>query len=76
MNGSRRIGVPQRGHGSPSRPYTAERAIEVAAGSVDVDIEGIEGGATVVQRVAHHARRSGVITPAAWARDSVLIGRA
>ena len=23
MNGSRRIGVPHRGHGSPSRPYAA-----------------------------------------------------
>ena len=44
MNGSRRIGVPQRGHGSSLLPVDVERPVEVAALAVDVDVERVEGG--------------------------------
>src|SRR5918998_2868416 len=45
-------------------PVHGEGAVEVAAAAVDVDVEGVEGGATLAESVAHHL---------AGARDQLLV---
>ena len=52
MNDSRRIGVPQRGHGSALLAVDRERAVEVAALAVHVDVERVEGRTADAERLA------------------------
>ena len=54
MNDSRRIGVPQRGHGRSRLAVDGEEAGEVAALPVDVDVERVEGRAALGQRLPQH----------------------
>ena len=63
MNAIRRIGVPHLGHGQPLLPVGRQAPVEVAALAVHVDVQGVEAGAALGERlghdVAHRAEQAG-----------------
>ena len=57
MKCSRRMGVPHLAAGTPGLAVGGERAVEVARGAVDVDVERVEARAALAERLAHHLGR-------------------
>ena len=57
MNGSRRIGVAAAGARLALPAVRGQRAVEVAAAAVDVDVEGIERRPALAEGAAHHLGR-------------------